>query len=145
MSDDPQVAVLRQLTALMQRYGLSELEVREAGVTIRLSAAAEANAPPPVVESTPAPARPEGPPAEQLRTLVSPLTGTFYRAPSPTAPPFVEAGSSVEPGQFVGLIEAMKQFSEVPADCAGTVHAIYAEDGHLVQQGEPLLAILLEP
>jgi len=52
-------------------------------------------------------------------------------------------GSHVEPGQTVGLIEAMKLFSEVPADCAGTVHAILVQNGSLVQQGEPLMVLLL--
>ncbi|MBI3910976.1 MAG: biotin carboxyl carrier domain-containing protein [Armatimonadetes bacterium] len=149
MNEDPQLIALRRLSTLMRRYRLLELEVREGGLTIRMRAHGAAGEPSPAPNAFGArpaaaiPSRPTGPPLERLHTLVAPLTGTFYRSSSPAAPPFVEVGSTVEPGQTVGLIEAMKLFSEVPADCSGTVYAIHAGNGRLVQQGEPLMAVLL--
>jgi acetyl-CoA carboxylase biotin carboxyl carrier protein len=67
--------------------------------------------------------------------------GIFYRSPEPGAAPFVEIGDLVEPGQPVGLIEAMKLFSEVLAEVAGRVREVPAKDGKLVQMGETLLVL----
>jgi acetyl-CoA carboxylase biotin carboxyl carrier protein len=72
------------------------------------------------------------------------MTGLFYRGPSPEIPPYVEVGADVEEGQTVGLIEAMKVFSEIPADVHGRVVRIVAENGKLVNQGEVLMLIELE-
>jgi len=69
--------------------------------------------------------------------------GIFYRAPAPGASAFVEIGDIVEVGQPIGMIEAMKTFSEVLSETAGTVLSIPAENGKLVQPGEPL--VVLEP
>jgi biotin carboxyl carrier protein len=73
--------------------------------------------------------------------LQSPLPGTFYRRPSPDAPPFKEVGSTVKEGEVVGLIEVMKQFSEVQADAAGTITAFLVEDAEPVEAGQALLRI----
>jgi acetyl-CoA carboxylase biotin carboxyl carrier protein len=74
-------------------------------------------------------------------TVLSPMVGTAYRKPSPDAKPFVEVGSKVEAGEKVLLVEAMKTFNEITAPRAGTVTAIYVEDGTPVEYGEPLLVI----
>ncbi len=71
--------------------------------------------------------------------LTAPMVGVFYRSSSPDEPPFVEAGDTIEPGQTIGIIEAMKVFSEVPAERGGVVTRIAAENGHLIRQGEPIL------
>lgn len=71
----------------------------------------------------------------------SPMSGIFYGAPSPGSPAFVKIGDEISEGQVVGLIEAMKVFSEVPAPIAGTVTKIGFESGQLVQPGDPLLWI----
>jgi acetyl-CoA carboxylase biotin carboxyl carrier protein len=76
-------------------------------------------------------------------TVCSPLVGTFYRAPEPTARPFVEPGDLVLPGQQVGIVEAMKLMNAVHADAAGRVVEILVGDGDSVEYGQPLL--VLEP
>ena len=75
--------------------------------------------------------------------LVSPITGVFYAAPSPTEPPFVTPGSFVAVGQVVALFEAMKVFNEVQAEAAGRVREIVAINGEVVQKGDSLM--ILDP
>jgi acetyl-CoA carboxylase biotin carboxyl carrier protein len=79
--------------------------------------------------------------AEDQVALVSPMVGVFYRADKPGAPPLIEVGDQIAVGQTVGIIEAMKIFSEIPAEQAGVVVAIPAEDGQLVQTGAPLFIL----
>jgi acetyl-CoA carboxylase biotin carboxyl carrier protein len=69
------------------------------------------------------------------------MVGTFYRAPSPTAPPFVEVGSHVTVGDRLCIIEAMKLMNEIEADVAGVVKAILVENGQPVEYGQPLFVI----
>ena len=73
--------------------------------------------------------------------LLSPMVGTFYRAEKPGSPPMITVGQRVSVGQIIGIIEAMKIFSEVPAEAAGTIVAIPAPDGQLVQNGAPLVIL----
>lgn len=87
-------------------------------------------------ESVPTePPRPKGIPVS------SPMTGVYYGSPSPSSPPFVKEGDSVFAGQVVGLIEAMKVFNEIVAPTSGTVRNILAQNGQIVQPGDPLLYI----
>lgn len=74
----------------------------------------------------------------------SPLPGTFYRKPTPGAPVYVEVGQGVEPGSVIGLIEVMKQFSEVLAERAGTLQAFLVEDGEPVEPGQALATISVD-
>src|SRR5260221_447275 len=74
-------------------------------------------------------------------TLKSPMVGTFYRAPSPGAPAFVEVGQSVTKGQTLCIIEAMKLLNEIECDQSGTVKAILVENGQPVEYGQPLFLI----
>jgi acetyl-CoA carboxylase biotin carboxyl carrier protein len=69
------------------------------------------------------------------------MTGIYYSAPSPQSPQFVKVGDTVEAGQVVALIEAMKVFNEIVTPVSGTISAIKAESGQLVQPGEPLLFV----
>jgi acetyl-CoA carboxylase biotin carboxyl carrier protein len=73
----------------------------------------------------------------------SPMVGTFYRAPAPGAPPFVELGQTVEPDATVCIIEVMKLMNSIPAGARGAIRAILVEDGEAVEYGEPL--VVLEP
>lgn len=90
---------------------------------------------PPVLAPAPVAEAPAGLP------ISSPMTGIFYASPSPTSPPFVKEGDTVEVGQVVALIEAMKVFNEITAPVAGRVTKIVATNGQLIQPGEPLLYI----
>jgi acetyl-CoA carboxylase biotin carboxyl carrier protein len=146
----PDVEKIRRLAELMERQGLTRLSLEEGGISVRLESGAgspvlapahhvayAAPAPAAAPAAAPAPSAPEG------VALPSPTTGTFYRAPSPGDPPFVEIGDRVEVGQTIGIIMAMKVMSEIPAEAAGEVIAIPAGDGDLVQTGAPL--VILKP
>ena len=148
--------LVRELANLIASTDLSEIEVEKgdlrirvarmvtAAVTVPLAAAPAAAAPGPVVAppasnesgygvGKAAPAHPGA--------VLSPMVGTAYRKPSPDAKNFVEIGSKVQAGDKVLLIEAMKTFNDIVAPRAGTVTALYVEDGTPVEYGEPLLVI----
>jgi acetyl-CoA carboxylase biotin carboxyl carrier protein len=76
-----------------------------------------------------------------MSTVQSPLPGVFYRKPSPDADPFVEEGSEVSVGQVIGLIEVMKNFSELKADSAGTLASFLVEDAAEVEVGQGIAEI----
>ena len=104
----------------------------------------------PVSVTSPAPAAPAHPGADastaasadqDLHIIPSPIVGTFYRSPSPTAEPFVKIGSNVEPASVVCIIEAMKLMNEIQAEASGEVVKIYVENGQPVEYGQPLFGI----
>ncbi len=78
---------------------------------------------------------------EKLHVIKSPLVGTFYRSPSPGAPPFVEVGDIVSPGQVLCIIEALKVMNEIESDVRGKVVKILVENGEAVEYGQPLFLI----
>lgn len=80
----------------------------------------------------------------KARVIRAPMIGTFYRAKGPGEPPFVEVDAAVRGGDTVGLVEAMKLFNSVIAECGGTVGAIFAANGELVEYGQPVVAIWKE-
>ena len=150
MSENPEVDAVARLLDLAARYGLEELEVEDAGLKVNLAAqpmtGEEAGSgrtylwtPPEWNDPGPTSARPE-----TARPLLAPLTGTFYRSESPDVSPFVEVGAAVEQGQTVGLIEAMKVFSNVESDAPGTVIEVVARNGALVHHGDVLMYIVPE-
>jgi len=157
---------LRELIALLRDNGLAELELEREDFRVRLRRegvmpasgdhaqqyisvpapvsqpnTASATAPP----STPAPAatQPGAQAASEqdLHIIASPIVGTFYRSPSPTADPFVKIGSNVEPASVVCIIEAMKLMNEIQAEASGEVIKIYVENGQPVEYGQPLFGI----
>ncbi|MGI4792274.1 MAG: acetyl-CoA carboxylase biotin carboxyl carrier protein [Janthinobacterium lividum] len=151
---------LRKLAQLVAEHGLSELTVEEAGVTLTVKASVEfSTSAPAVTMAVPAhphlltaahsPAYSETPvltppkPKSSAIALESPMVGVFYQSPSPEDPAFVAVGDVVKVGQTIGLIEAMKVYSEVPSEVAGRVTEMPVESGKLVQQGQPL--IFVEP
>lgn len=145
---------LKKLIDLVQASGIAELEITEGeekvkivkggrviNETIAAPGSGPAPAPPPVPAAPASPAAAEGPAQVDGHVLKSPMVGTFYRAPSPGATPFVEVGDAVKAGQTVCIIEAMKLLNEIEADKDGVVKAILAENGQPVEYGEPLLVI----
>ena len=80
-------------------------------------------------------------PQENLHVIKSPLVGTFYRSPSPGAPPFVEVGDIVSPGQVLCIVEALKVMNEIESDVRGKIVKILAENGETVEYGQPLFLI----
>ncbi len=145
---------LKKLIDLVQESGIAELEITEGEEKVKIvkggRAVPEVVAMLPAPTAAPAPAAPAGaappapaevPPKVEGHVLKSPMVGTFYRAPSPGAKPFVEVGDTVKAGQTVCIIEAMKLLNEIEADKDGVVKAILAENGQPVEYGEPLLAI----
>jgi acetyl-CoA carboxylase biotin carboxyl carrier protein len=95
----------------------------------------------PTPEPAPAPA-PEEPVTDESTVVASPMVGTFYRASTPDAAPFVEVGDAVTAGQTVAIVEAMKLFNPITAECAGTVVEVLATDGQAVEFGQPLLRMV---
>lgn len=146
--------LVRELANLIADTDLSEIEVEKGDLRIRVARMVTAAvtvpmaapaafpapvvAPPPAAADIPAAAKPGAP---HPGAVLSPMVGTAYRKPSPDAKPFVEVGSKVQAGDKVLLVEAMKTFNEIVAPRAGTVTAIYVEDGTPVEYGEPLLVI----
>jgi acetyl-CoA carboxylase biotin carboxyl carrier protein len=127
---------LRELIGLLRENGLAELELENEGFRVRLrresavaAPSAHVAAPAPAPEAAPvstpppAPAQPSAPaaPEQDLHIIASPIVGTFYRSPSPTADSFVKIGSNVEPDSVVCIIEAMKLMNEIQAETTGEV------------------------
>jgi acetyl-CoA carboxylase biotin carboxyl carrier protein len=84
---------------------------------------------------------PEPAPGPDPHRVVSPMVGTFYRAPEPGATPFVTVGDLVEPGRVIGIVEAMKLMNEITADQAGRVLDVLVDDGEPVEFDQPLIAL----
>ena len=147
-----QLHELRRLIRLVQRTGIGELELNSGGRSVRIAAspgnggsgaqvvAAPHAAPPPAAPSPAAAAAPAAPASNQ-ESIVSPMVGTFYRAPAPDADPFVEVGDVVEVGQTVCIIEAMKLMNEIEAETKGRVAQILVENAQPVEFGQKLFLI----
>jgi len=140
---------IERMVELMDAHGLEEFELEEEGRRVRLkkssgghAAAAESGERIPVAAATAAPVPPPGATADEgLVVVKSPIVGTFFRAPDLDAPPFVEEGSSVQMGQVLCIIEAMKLMNEIDAEVGGEIVGIFVENGQPVQYGEQLFTI----
>jgi acetyl-CoA carboxylase biotin carboxyl carrier protein len=135
-------ALVVELLERLARDEVSELVVKRGGVRVRVAkdGVRIAQAAPAVAGPHVAPAV-AGPPAKELPTVNAPLTGIFYRASSPQTEPFVQVGSSVNTGDVIGLIEAMKLFNEIHSTASGKVRRIFSENGQLVRAHQPLLEV----
>ena len=148
---------LKTLIDLVAESGIAELEVTEENDKVRIvnkvqtvavatpvAAPVVAAAPAPVA-AAPAPAAAPTPAAEEAKVegtpVTSPMVGTFYRAPSPGAAPFVNVGDKVTAGQTLCIIEAMKLLNEIEAETSGTVKEICVENGQPVEFGQTLFII----
>jgi acetyl-CoA carboxylase biotin carboxyl carrier protein len=142
--------LIRDLADLLNKTGLSEIEIEKSGlkvrvartVTVQAAVAAPAPAGAAPAAAAPAAAKPVGnDPAKHPGAVKSPMVGTCYRSPEPGAPAFIDIGSRVSQGDTLLIIEAMKTMNQIPAPHAGKVTAILVENGQPVEFGEPLVII----
>jgi acetyl-CoA carboxylase biotin carboxyl carrier protein len=134
---------LKEFIEFMNENNLCELEIEKEGERIRLKKFSEENLP--VIRKVNFPVEEEKKERkeERLIEIKSPMVGTFYRAPSPGAKPYVEVGDIVNPGDVVCIIEAMKLMNEIKAEVGGKIKEILVENGHPVEFGQTLF--LIEP
>jgi acetyl-CoA carboxylase biotin carboxyl carrier protein len=141
--------LIRELSALLEETGLSEIEIEQSGMRVRVVRGGQVMAAAPIAAAPTAPllaatgitatAAPD--PAKHPGVVASPMVGTAYLSPEPGARPFVEVGSKVLAGQTLLIVEAMKTMNQIPAPRGGTVKQILIEDGRPVEFGEPLMII----
>jgi acetyl-CoA carboxylase biotin carboxyl carrier protein len=155
---------VKKLIELLEESNIDEIEIKEGEESVRISRngaqaatgahyahpqyapqyppqyapqyAAPAAAAPAAAATEQAPAAPSG------HMLRSPMVGTFYRSPSPSAAAFVEVGQAVKVGDIICIVEAMKMMNQIEADKTGTIGAILAENGEPVEFDQPLFAII---
>ena len=155
---------LKELIEFLEEKNIAEFELERGDVKVRIKRAGEPTvvhthgdprffavpaAPPPAPEVGMAPAiaaapaapaaKPEAP--ENLHMVKSPIVGTYYEAPSPGAPPFVKPGDTVEVGQVLCIVEAMKLLNEIESDVAGEIVKSLASNGQPIEYGQELFAI----
>ena len=164
------VEQLKQILDLVREHDLSELEIEQEGLRVKVrkdaagglvvhpptgvaghvaARAAAAAVPVTTTVATPptpstgptSPATPAGDADIELAVVKSPIVGTFYRSPEPGAPSFVDIGTSVRKGQVLCIIEAMKLMNEIDSEYDGEIVNVYVESGQPVQYGERLFAI----
>ena len=138
--------VIRELAELLDETGLSEIEIEQQGLRVRVTrnvsaVVAPATAQPALQVKEAAPAAAPADIGKHPGAVKSPMVGTAYRAPSPDATPFVEVGQQVQQGQTLLIVEAMKTMNQIPAPKAGKVVEILVSDGQPVEFDEPLIII----
>jgi acetyl-CoA carboxylase biotin carboxyl carrier protein len=152
---------VKKLIELLEESNIDEIEIKEGEESVRISrngAAASiaaqqyassliaAPAAPAAVAAAPAPAAPAASSNDASsingHVIKSPMVGTYYQAPSPGSPAFVEVGKHVKVGDIICVIEAMKMMNQIEADKAGIVEAILVEDGQPVEYDQPLVTIV---
>jgi acetyl-CoA carboxylase biotin carboxyl carrier protein len=148
------VKEIKEIIALMNENGLVEIEIEREGLRIRLKKGASGvpeiiqesyvvHTPGQTAAQVTAPAKePEAEKSKYIE-IKAPMVGTFYRAPAPDAPPFVEKGNTIEPGQVICIIEAMKLMNEIKSEVKGKVVDIQVENAQPVEFGHVLF--LIEP
>lgn len=142
-----QKEMIRELAELLDETGLSEIEIEQKDLRIRVakSAAVVTATSPSIAPEVLQPVAPATPPAAAKPasdgTITSPMVGTAYRSPEPGKPAFVDVGDIVAEGDTILIVEAMKTMNHIPAPRGGTIKAILIEDGQPVEFGEPLMVI----
>ena len=142
---------IKSVIGLMREENLSEFAIEEDGFKLSLkrggvaplapvAAAPAAAAPAPAPAAAPAAASAPSP-DDGLEKIKAPLVGTFYRASSPDADPFVKVGSTVTKDTVVGIIEAMKVMNEIKAETSGVVKKVLVDNAMAVQYGQPLFLV----
>lgn len=146
---------IKKLIELVEESGVAELEIQEGEESVRISRSSTAPAPAPVqyaaapqpqaapAPQAAAPATDSAPAKEEVsgHQVRSPMVGTYYAAPSPSAKDFVEVGQQVKAGDVLCIVEAMKMMNQIEADVSGTVKAILLSNGEPVEYDEPMFII----
>lgn len=145
---------VKKLMELLEESGMSEIEIKEGEESVKISRYGNSPAPAqhPIqsfvqqqapVSSAPTSqtASPNEQPQETGQSVTSPMVGTFYSAPSPTAKPFVSIGQKINQGDTVGIIEAMKIMNQIESDQSGIVVEILVKDGEAVEFGQSLIVV----
>ena len=141
---------VKQLVELMRANDLSDIEIKhgETHITLRRGAhpvvlsGIPASAPSPAMVPASVPSVAKGPEESSNTQLIkSPMVGTFYAASSPDSPPFAKVGDTVTPDKTVCLIEAMKVYNEIQAECAGKIVEVLVKNGATVEYGSPLFRV----
>lgn len=151
---------VKKLIELLEESGIGEIEIKEGEESVRISrgiSGIPAPAPnysyPPPAPVAAAPLAPQPAPAAAPTevdsspttsgTIVkSPMVGTFYRSPSPSSPSFVEVGKTVQAGDVLCIVEAMKMMNQIEAEVSGTIEAVLANSGEPVEFDQPLFSIV---
>ena len=141
---------VKKLMELLEESGMSEIEIKEGEESVKISRYGNSPVPshsfvqqqaptslPPVVA---APAIVDEP-STVGQSLTSPMVGTYYSAPSPTAKPFITIGQHVKQGDTIGIVEAMKIMNQIEAEKSGIVLQILVKDGEAVEFGQPLIIV----
>lgn len=138
---------IHDLASALRNTDVGELDLTEDGVRIYIKRQLE---PTVLAPRAPRPSarregyqenEPDAPPPDPGAAILAPLTGMFYTASSPSAPDFISIGGTVQAGQVVCIVEAMKVFNEIKSEISGVVTTIVAQNGQLVQKGEPLIRV----
>jgi acetyl-CoA carboxylase biotin carboxyl carrier protein len=137
---------LKDLISFLKDTDITELQVEKDGIKVKIRrqtmlASLEMHSKPPLTTIERTGESEED--IQRLITITSPIVGTFYRAPSPDAPPFVDTGTKVKKGQVICIIEAMKLMNEIESEVDGVIVRALVENGQPVEYGEPLF--LVEP
>ncbi|MFK8042326.1 acetyl-CoA carboxylase biotin carboxyl carrier protein [Congregibacter sp.] len=155
---------VKKLIELLEESGIGEIEIKEGEESVRISrgisgapapapnysypppapvAAAAPVAPQPAAAPAAAPAEASNStPATNGTVVKSPMVGTFYRSPSPSSPSFVEVGKTVQAGDVLCIVEAMKMMNQIEAEVSGTIEAVLANSGEPVEFDQPLFSIV---
>ena len=145
---------VKKLIELLETSDIAEIEIKEGEEAVRISRASRiapavaaapasvASAPAPAAAAEFEPAEPPAPAAESGNLVTSPMVGTFYRAPAPSSPSYVEVGQQIKEGDVIGIVEAMKMMNQIESEFSGVVEAILVEDGKPVEFGQPLVRIV---
>jgi len=142
---------VRKLIELLQESGISEIEVHEGEESVRISSHQAVDARQSVIHVPPQTsvatgpvqdeATPPAPVVDEGHIVKSPMVGIFYLSPSPDTSAFVEIGQTVEKGDVLCIVEAMKIMNQIEADTSGVLSKIFVENGEPIEYGQPLFAI----
>ncbi|MBU3069447.1 acetyl-CoA carboxylase biotin carboxyl carrier protein [Aestuariicella sp. G3-2] len=145
---------IKKLIELLEESDIGELEIKEGEESVRISRNGPTTYAAPQMMAAPAPAAPApaaapaAAPAEEKKdtfsghVVKSPMVGTYYAAPSPGSPAFIQVGQHVKQGDVICIVEAMKMMNQIEADKAGVIEAILVEDGDAVEFDQPLVTIV---